>query len=397
MRTSVKELHDEVRLALHVEADQRRAIARALERKVDLILVELQHDADSMVQLCLDLKDADYPPPVVAVYRAQEFGDDQLSERFVSLVRAGVQDFLARPLSLADLRGLLERVAPTGERAPSNVGRVVSFIGSKGGVGKSTLSVNTAVTLARSGSVLIVDASLQHGVAADLLDLEPRASLADAAREVDRLDASLLSSLTSQHSSGVDVLCAPANAIEAAAVVDTVLARAVSVARRAYDYVVIDTFPLLDSVTLAVLDLSDLVYVVLNNSLPTVNGTAGLLDVLDQLGIDPNRSRVVLNCTHPGRSLSPVDVATRLEREIDYVVPYSAQVLQAANTGKPPAQGIRRIGRWGRALKSLAEDAAQVDVGLKGPSTGGSQQELIQKPTPDVAELARQRTEEVAP
>jgi pilus assembly protein CpaE len=356
-----EDLQDEVRLVVHVEEDDRRAIARAQERRVDLLLVELGEDVASVARLSAELQGADHPPVIVAVYRAQEFdGDEQLSTRFVELIRAGVRDFLSRPLSTSELRGLLRReFAGDDAPSPSNIGRVVSFVGSKGGVGKSTISVNTAVALARSGSVLIVDASLQHGVASDLLDIQPESTLADAAREVDRLDASLLASLAGHHTSGVHVLAAPSNAIEAAGVGESVLARVVSVARRAYDYVVIDTFPLLDSVTLAILDMSDMTFVVLNDSLPTVTGSAGLLEVLDRLGVDRARSRVVLNRTHPGRGLSPVDVATRLDRDIDHVVPYSSGVLQAANTGKPPAAGLGRLGRWGRALNGVARDAAE--------------------------------------
>ena len=64
---------------------------------------------------------------------------------------------------------------------------------------------------------------------------------------------------------------APANAIDAAAVDEGIMSRVIAVAA-GYDFVVVDTFPLLDSVTLAILDMSDLAFVVLNDSAPTVNG-----------------------------------------------------------------------------------------------------------------------------
>lgn len=359
--TFAAEMAAEARLVVHVEEDDRRAVGRALERRVDLVLVELEQDTAPLARLAAELRNADHPPVVVAVYRPQGFdGDEALSGRFVELLRAGVRDFLSRPLSTSDLRSLLGRELPAHAPEPQAVGRVVSFVGSKGGVGKSTLAINTSVALARSGSVLVIDASLQHGVAADLFGLGVSATVADAARELERLDARLLMGLVGQHPCGVHVLAAPANAIEAAAVDEGVMSRLISVARRAYDYVVLDTFPLLDSVTLAILDMSDQVFVVLNDSAPTVNGTAELLGVLDRVGLDRARCRVVLNRTHPGRGLGvdPRDVATRLDRTLDHVVPYSSKVLVAANAGKPPMAGMGRLGRWGRAVTAIGQDAS---------------------------------------
>lgn len=355
------EIASEARLVVHVEEDERRAVARATERRVDLLLVELDQDTSAVARLNEELRGADHPPVIVAVYRPQGFdGDEALSGRFVELLRAGVRDFLSRPLSTSELRQLLRRELLAAEASAQTVGRVVSFVGSKGGVGKSTVAINTAVGLSRMGSVLVIDASLQHGVAADLFGLQIEASLADAAREIDRMDARLLAGLASQHASGVHVLAAPNNAIDAASVDEGIISRVIAVARRAYDFVVVDTFPLLDSVTLAILDMSDLTFVVLNDSAPTVNGTAELLSVLDRVGVDRARSRVVLNRTHPGRGIgvSPTDVATRLNRAIDHIVPYSGAVLAAANTGKPPTAGLARLGRWGRALAAVAKDAA---------------------------------------
>ncbi|MEO1696119.1 MAG: AAA family ATPase [Planctomycetota bacterium] len=360
------EYADEARIVLRVEDDDRRALARVLERRIDLMFVELDDDAASVARLAAEIRRADHPPVLVAVYRPQGLsGDEAFSTRFVDLLRAGVRDFLTRPLSTTELDALIRRELPEGAPAQQSVGRVLSFVGSKGGVGKSTVAVNTAVSLAKGRSVCVVDASLQHGVVADLARVDATSTLADAAREVDRLDPDLLRSLAAVHSSGVHVLAAPANAIDAAAVDEGIMSRIIACARRAYDVVVVDTFPLLDSVTLAILDMSDVAFVVLNDSAPTVKGTAELLGVLDRVGLDRQRCRIVLNRTHRvrGPALSAADVATRLDRTVDHVVPFSNAVLTAANTGKPPAAGVGRIGRWGRAIAGIARDAAG-DLGV---------------------------------
>ncbi|MDG1984177.1 MAG: AAA family ATPase, partial [Planctomycetota bacterium] len=269
------DLGEDVRFVLHVEEDERRTIRHATERPIDLLIVDLDQDISQAKRLAEELRGVDHPPVLVATYRRQEFdGDGALSSGLVELLRSGVRDFLSRPLSRPEVRELVDREILAGEeQSPRSVGKVLSFVGSKGGVGKSTVGINTAVGLSRSGSVLLVDASIQHGVAADLLGLQPEATLADAAREVERLDARLLAGLVTEHASGLHLLPAPSNAIDAAPVDEAVISRVISVGRRAYDYVVVDTFPLLDSVTLAILDLSHLTFTVLNDSGPTINGS----------------------------------------------------------------------------------------------------------------------------
>ncbi len=127
------------------------------------------------------------------------------------MLRANVQDFLRRPLSSTELRSLLDRVFQPRLTPRKSPGRILTFMSNKGGVGKSTLSVNAACDLAvrRPGQVLLIDASLQLGSCALMLDLIPQSTLTDAVREKERLDETLLRRLTTRHECGLHLLAAP--------------------------------------------------------------------------------------------------------------------------------------------------------------------------------------------
>ncbi|MEM1451270.1 MAG: AAA family ATPase [Planctomycetota bacterium] len=383
----VDELPEDLRLVLHVESDERRGVERAVNRRMDLVILEIDDDIGRMARVVSEITRADPAPIVVAAHRPGVFQDDAgLSAAFVALLRAGVRDFLRRPLATAELEALVRREFEGAGEHSARRGRVLSFVGSKGGVGKSTLAANLAVDLARNASVLLVDASLQHGVIADLFDLRPDLDLTDAAQQIDRLDGRLLTTLSTEHESGVRVLAAPKNAVDAAAIDDGILARVLAEARRTFDYVIIDTFPLIESLTVAVLDLSDLVFVVLNDFVPTVGGTAELLKVLRRLGVDDARVRVVLNRTHPGgraRVAAP-DVAARLATDVDFVVPFSRRVMSATSLGRPPMMTVgRRLG-WGRALAKITREALDWQAaGLAAPSVSldGAVESLDEDPT----------------
>jgi pilus assembly protein CpaE len=246
-----------------------------------------------------------------------------------------------------------------GMRQAARLGAVVSFISNKGGVGKSTLAVNTAVVLARKSPqrVLLIDASLQLGVAASMLDLTPAATLIDAVRERNRLDETFLRQLTVQHESGLHLLAAPNTAVEAAEVDDESISRVITLARRAYDFVIVDTFPLFDRVVVAVLDLSERAYIVTENVVPTLLGAAKLIELLAGLGFPIERQKLVLNrYASVSGGLKPLDVANRLNRPVDFVLPYDKRVVVAANTGRPYGASPSRYFGFGPPLVALAVD-----------------------------------------
>lgn len=341
-------------------ADLRRAGEAVRTRRPDVVMIELGRDLRELHAFAAELESGpDLAPVLMGAWSRETFsGEDPSSAYLIEATRARVRDFVRRPVSSTEWAEVLER--HLGARTTSRAqGRVIAFVSNKGGVGKSTLAVSTACALAKTHGdrVVLIDASLQLGLCASMLDLEPTTTLVDAVMQQDRLDETLLRELTLQHACGLRVLAAPKNAVDAARIDDASLARVLTVARRAFDYVVVDTFPLLDSIAVAILDFADDACVVVTPTVPHVLGALPLLDVLERLGVGRGRQRIVLNHSHPRvtGTLSPQDVATRLARPIDAVFPFDKGLLIAQNTGEPYALAIGRLFGFGRALAGFAE------------------------------------------
>ena len=366
-----RSLDDEFRSALAGVPDRqgvsyfadtyREAIEMARRRQPNLILIEIDRDVDEVAGLSKDLHELLPGSAIAGAFKQDRLEQGQSeSGTLIELLRAQMRDFIRRPLSATELRAVLDRLFSRLPDAASVAhGRVAAFLSNKGGVGKSVLSVSVACALAlrHPDDVLLIDTSLQLGTCALMLDLKPTTSIVDAVRERDRLDKTLLRHLTLRHASGLRLLAAPADALEGAEVDDEAIARIVNLARRSFKYVIVDTFPLIDSVLITILDLIDVAFVVVQGTAPAVAGIARLLPVLEGLGLPASRQRLILYYNYKPflGNLRPADISDRLQRTLDYVVPYEKRVLVSMNTGSPFILHASRWQSFARTMNQMVE------------------------------------------
>lgn len=371
-------------LVLHQVADFLRAVETARSRQPQFVFLELAGDLARAHRTAREVLAVAPQTTLIGIYRPDSFPAEVWEQAahgavFVECVREGIRDFLRRPISANDFRLLLDRNLTARSNSPQRTGSVVSFMSNKGGVGKSTLATNTACALARRGAngVLLIDCSLQMGVCASLLDLHPRTTIIDALHERARLDETLIRELATPHACGVDLLAAPPDAVAAAAVDDELLSQVIAMARRTYEYVVVDTFPLFDRLVISILDLSDRAYVVLENVVPTILSAAKLLQLLSQMHYPSERIQIVVNrfATTSGNP-SIAEIAEQLGRPVAHVLPLDRRVVTSANLGQPFALSPRW---WSRLSRSHDRLVVEMMDSLRGST---SLADMPERPAP---------------
>ena len=142
-------------------------------------------------------------------------GGDLSARHYKQLTQSGNADWVAESGATQEILGIVARVAaarPTG----ANHSIVVSFLPSAGGVGNSTLAIETAIQLVRrkaanDSKIALVDLDLQSSNVCDYLDVAPKFQIGEIIDEPSRLDDQLLEVFASPHSSGVDIFAAPRN------------------------------------------------------------------------------------------------------------------------------------------------------------------------------------------
>ncbi|MBI3978616.1 MAG: cyclic nucleotide-binding domain-containing protein [Chloroflexi bacterium] len=176
-------------------------------------------------------------------------------------------------------------------------GKIIAVFSPKGGVGRTTVAVNLAIALRQETGkpVAIVDGSLLFGDVGVMLNFEPRKSIADLLPHINELDPDILDSVLLTHASGVKAMLAPPSPEVAELITGDHIKLILSKMREQFDYVVIDTLPHLNEVTLSLLDMADRIIVVTTLEMPALKNVKVFLEVTKVLGYSTEKIMLVVN------------------------------------------------------------------------------------------------------
>ena len=265
----------------------------------------------------------------------------------IAILRAGADQFLGKPVDprefTARMKALLVRYdLLTMAREQANIpdhepGRILAFYGAKGGVGTTTVAINTAIALRRvtKGTVCLVDANFQWGDMRVFMDFNlDKASSSDVAQSgVDPEE--LLHSLV-HHDTEIDVLLAPPSPEAADLISADHVTSILGQLQSRYDYVVVDLERRVDDRALRVFDAADVLFLVMNGDLPSLKTMRLALEMLDNLGVARDRVRLLLNRAGAFTGIKIDDIKTVLGRPIDFSVANDYRsAVNALNSGTP--------------------------------------------------------------
>ena len=336
-----------------------REVARAVESANSRIcVVDYDRSVDEALWVTEKLRD-DYPE--ITVFAASSNPDP---DRIIAAMRAGCAEFLLKPFQHERVLEAFMRVeAKHKQRVRAKTrGKVLTFIGAKGGTGVTSLALHLALELSASGRRCILvdqhpalgDASLYLGTG------RHQYSFYELASNTDRLDQELLQGFLLRHDSGLHLLDSP-EALDAihyappAAVEQTLAFLA-----EGYQFVLVDCPPGLNDSSLACIAQSDKVVIVLTAELPSVRNTARYMEHLAKLGYDSNNVSIVLNRYSKKGPLTDTAIEKALQRQIAFRVPNNyAEVVRAINAGTPIT--LAQKSDFAAALRSWSEEVMALE------------------------------------
>lgn len=320
----------------------------------EVVVIDLEDDPELGVKFTQFLSEMHPGQRVVGV------GPHLSPEQLLAAMRAGVADYLHKPVDEGALRGSMARVAQalgrgTGKPGARGGSRLYSFFSPKGGSGSTSVATNVAVVLHRltGKKTLLVDLDLELGEVALLLGVQPRFNFVDMVKNFHRMDAGLLASYIEQHASGIHLLSAPFHPERAEVVSGDDIRRILHFLKQHYDYVVVDTPGSFSPPTLAAFDQSDLVFVVTNLDLPSLRNIQRGLPMLKRvLPKGDEQIRMVVNRYQSETAISLEDVERTIGLKVFATIANDYEALiQSINSGKPIV--LNGTSKFTRDVKAL--------------------------------------------
>ncbi|OFV69500.1 AAA family ATPase [Acetobacterium wieringae] len=217
---------------------------------------------------------------------------------------AGIRKVLQFPIDAETLQENIElahymeksRLENADITASNNMqSRIITVFGAKGGIGKTTIAINLAVSLAKMGKkVAVIDADLQFGDVNVYFDIDPKDTISELSQGNDAGDIDAIKRMMALHFSGVSIVCAPKSPEYAEYVTPKNIETMINTMRPFYDYILIDTAPVFSDITMAAIENSNLVLLVTVQDISTLRNTKITLNILESLQ-QKEKTELVIN------------------------------------------------------------------------------------------------------
>ena len=331
----------------------------------DLLVVDLDNsdspfdDLQPLAELC---------DPSTQVVALGVINDLALYKQFIT---AGVADYLVKPISEKDLETAL-LAASFDEATDSDAtvepqGKLVVTIGSRGGVGASTIALNGAWLLAEElgHRVALVDLDLQFGTAALSLDLVPSTGMIETLRQPDRMDSLFMSSAVLPKTENLSVLAAEEDLTRQLDLHGSGIVRLVEELRRNFDWVWLDLPRSLCHLHANVLRDAAHVHVVSDLTLAGMRDTMRIVNLFSNVGGE-GEIGVIINHARRNKGMPKGEFTRGVGCRILAHMADEPKALQAATVGKPLAQTAAR----GKFITELRKVTGDIAPAVKEPRRG---------------------------
>lgn len=229
---------------------------------------------------------------------------------------------------------------------------IISVHGAKGGVGKTSIAVNTAVMLAKMGlKTIAVDLDIENGNLNNLLQINLEKDLKD----IIRANFSFTETYFEQHSSGLFVLPGLKIPAESELITGEIAEKIIGRLARIFDVIVIDTGSLEIDPMLVAMQLSTRAYFITTYDLTVIAKTYDLLEDAKMMGVDIDKIQIVVNRVHKRVGIKRSDISNYLNKSVLVEIPEDEWVLNAINNARIPVE-TRRCEQYTKGIKVIVDD-----------------------------------------
>lgn len=295
-------------------------------------------------------------------------------ETVIQAMRSGANDFLTQPLKRAEFReaiGRFERAPRRTASSESKLGKVYLFLGTRGGVGTTTLAVNFAGILAqRKQSVVAIDLDWTANDVAMQTGASPQYTLAEVGENLARMDQALFESFVTRDPLGF-LLIGPADDLERRGYFsDSMFREFATFLIEKYDSTVIDGGKNInDEMIAGACQIATTIFLVVNQEFSSIRNAQRYLAMLMRAGCTQDQIRVVVNRyrKNAGPAVADLEQIKRtLNQPVFFGIPESPAFLTAINKGRPLVANREDSPEADKSLRAFVDKATKPQTAAAG-------------------------------
>ena len=300
--------------------------------------------------------------PDLYIIAANYSGD---GESVIATIRAGANDFLTMPLRRTDFKDAISRLEKTPRRASSGtskLGRIYSFLGTKGGVGTTSLAVNFASVLAqRKQQTVLIDLDAIGNDVAMQLGAAPQYTLQEVGENLSRMDQALFEGFVTRDPLGF-FLVGPPDALEQRGYFSEAMFREFGTFLvEKYEAIVVDAGrSVSDEIVLGALQASSIIFLVVTQEFPSIRNAQRYIAYLMRMGFSQDQLRVVCNRYQKRNNpnyTSLEQIQQTLNQPVFYGIPETPAMLTAVNKARPLAADRQTAPEYDKAFRAFVDKA----------------------------------------
>ncbi|MTI68390.1 MAG: MinD/ParA family protein [Firmicutes bacterium] len=301
-------------------------------------------------------------PEVIVIMMSVQSETEYLKKAMIS----GAKEYIVKPFNIDTLTNTIHSAynkeqdrknyfkKVSSDKNTTKKPRVLSVFSTKGGVGKTTIAINTAISIKRQteDKVVVMDLDLEFGDASLMFDITPTKTITDLIEDISDLNIDILEEYLMEDSSGVKLLSAPIKPEYADYINPEHIKIIIKVLKEKYKYIIIDTPTNFEEVTLTALDISDKLFFISTMDIPSVKNMKLGLQVMDSLNYSDEKVKILVNNATQKFGIKYKELIETLERDVTKFIPEDKKtVVTSINKGHP----FMRKRRNNKIFKGLEE------------------------------------------
>lgn len=346
------------------EAENGEAVIRLIPKvKPDVILMDINMPIMNGLEATERIT-SEYPSVIVIIMSVQAENEYLKKAMFY-----GAKEYIIKPFSYDTLidtikvtyykhKEIREKFIDSSEHIRDT--KVLAFFSSKGGVGKSVLALNTAITLSREAhkKVLLIDMDLQFGDIAMLVNRYNQKTILDAVddRQIDSYEN--IKPYLYRYNDNFDMLFAPIKPEAAEFISKESIERVIASVKNQYDTIIVDTGINFNDNTLYILDISQKVLLISTMEIVALKNTKLGLKVMDSLGYDKEKVKLVINKFNTSHGINKKEVEEAFKDGIFAAIPDEEKIVaESVNRGVPFCDDRKYLkSKIGKAIETMCKD-----------------------------------------